>query len=232
MKNIKKYWLFLFVLFFFLITAIISINAQSTDQSNQVVTVSPTLLPSLPLNEAISGNTVNALLELAKSNIERSNLWFTWMLGIAGIILTIITILLAFIGYLVWKHLKQAKQAEDLLTELEKRRKQFNESGQFIADQALMLQALRKRPVKLSTELGKSEVLERAKKNRGFSPILYKAVEDKAVYAIDEYGYKHWIPNPPTLIRLGYSWSDVKQINKDELDNIPTGKNIPDLTEV
>lgn len=223
MNNIKKYGLFLFILLFFILAVTTSINAQSINQSNQIVTMSPTPLPS---NDVAFENTVDTLLELAKSNIERSNLWFTWMLRLAGIILTIITMLLAFIGYLVWKHMGQAKQAEDILTELEKRRKQFDESGQFIADLVLKQKAMRQR----ATKLNKSEISERAKKSRGFSPILYKAAEEKAVYAIDEYGHKHWIPNPPTLMRMGYSWSDVKQISKDELKKIPTGENIPDLT--
>lgn len=186
-----------------------------------------TILISTASSEAQAAQ--NALYELSKANIERVDIWFSWMLGIAGVLGTFLTIALAAIAYLTWTHIKQAKRANEILEEAE--RKRVQESGQFIADIVAKQAAMKQRALKQKAELLRSEVAERAYRHRGFSPILFRAEGQNAVYAMDEYGYKHWIPNPPTLIRMGYSGSDIKQITKEELDKIPTGENIPDLSK-
>lgn len=181
------------------------------------------------ISGTISDKTIGILFDLSKANIEQINVWFSWMLAIAGIILTVITILLGLIAYLTWTHIKQAKRASEVLEDAE--RKRIQETGGFIAASAVKQAAMKQRTTRQKTGLLRSEVADRAYKHRGFSPILFQAVGESPVFAIDEYGYKHWIPNPPTLIRMGYSWSDVKHISKDELDKIQTGENIPDLSK-
>lgn len=46
-----------------------------------------------------------------------------------------------------------------------------------------------------------------------------------AVYKIN-WGIKHWIENPTTLRRLGYTWDDVDNISDFEFNLYPTGKSI------
>lgn len=188
--------------------------------------------------------TTLSLLELSKANIERVDYWFSWMLGVAGVLATFIGIAFLVIAGLTWHHFNQAKKAGKLLDEVEQKRKQFDETARFIqsvAERAKQHEEPEKKSKKSTASqtvsataairkeigLSKSDVAERSKQHRGFSPVLFQAVGDNAVYAVDEYGYKHWIPDPPTLSRMGYSWTDVKQISKEEIDKIPTGHSIP-----
>lgn len=46
-----------------------------------------------------------------------------------------------------------------------------------------------------------------------------------AVYSV-RWGIKHWIENPTTLRKLGYTWDDVDGISGFEFDLYPTGKSI------
>lgn len=185
-----------------------------------------TRLLSLP---ATASSNVDMLSEIAKITIERVDLWFSWMLAIATILLTAITVLIALIAFLTWKHVKQAGQASKLLNQAKKTQKEAEERAQFIAKMASEDKAKLKLKGK-AKGLSPREIVLRARSHRGYAPVLFQANGQAEVYAIDEYGYKHWIPNPPTLTRMGYSWSDVKHITKQELDLIPTGENIPDLS--
>lgn len=178
--------------------------------------------------DRLQENVFNSLFELSKANIERVDLWFSWMLGVAGVFATFIAIAFGAIAYLTWKHFEQAKKAEKLLEETEKKLKA---SDQFLSSLA-QRDAIQQNKKKVAGRgLLRSEVHERALHHRGFAPSLYKIEGDNRVYTIDELGYKHWIPNPPTLTRMGYSGEDIKVITKEEIDNIPTGEHIPDLSK-
>lgn len=170
----------------------------------------------------------NALFELSKANIERVDMWFGRMIDISALIFTAITLILGVVAFLTWRHIDQANKAQKLLDETEKK---LAASDQFLSNLARR-EAIGRRLAKITKQgLLRSEVAERALHHRGFAPALYKTLDDNKVFAVDEYGFKHWIPNPPTLTRMGYSWTDVKQITKEELDKIPTGENIPDLSQ-
>lgn len=173
-------------------------------------------------------NTTNSLLELSKANIERVDMWFNWMLGIAGVLATIIAIAFGALAYLTWKHYEQAKKAGLLLKETEEKLKA---SDRFLSNLARRESDRQRAPNKTVRGLLRSEVAERALNHRGFAPALYKTDGDNRVYAVDELGYKHWIPNPPTLTRMGYSGEDIKVITKEEMDKIPTGEHVPDLNK-
>lgn len=176
----------------------------------------------------MNSDEVRILFDLSKSNLDRVNVWFTWMLGISALVMTVIAILLALIAVLTWRHVKQAQEASKMLDEANKRRKLFDEAGNFLAQSAT------KKKSKLQKEfrgLSADEVRKRAISHRGFGPILFQTEGADAVYAVDDYGFLHWIPNPPTLMRMGYSWADVKQLPKAEIDQMKRGENVPVLSE-
>ena len=166
-------------------------------------------------------NNSDGLYQQAQETILRVDHWFSWMLGIAGVFATLITILLVIIA---WKYFEQSDRANKLLDELEKRAKKLDEKS-------IQLSQIAKLKVKQKKQLSKAEVAKRAKQHRGFESNLFQATGESPVYAVDENNHRHWIPNPATLIRMGYSWSDVKHVSKQELDLMDTGENIPDLSK-
>jgi len=168
---------------------------------------------------------VRILHQLSQNNLQRVDLWFTKMLDLSGLIFTIITILLGISALLIWTHIKQAIKAEKILKEASRLRFEVKESLTYSLTTAP--KALKRRGGRLTLE----EVKEKALLHRGFAPMLLKTERDNAVFAIDEYGVIHWIPNPATLIRMGYSGSDIQMITKEQLDRSPRGVHIPDLSK-
>jgi len=177
-------------------------------------------------NSAISLEEIKVLFDISKANIERIDLWFSWMLGIGGCLFAIFTIFIALIAFLTWKHFDQAKQAAKLLDEVEEKTKQAEERGQYITKLTIEKKSKGEKRIK---KLSKKEIKQRSLSHRGFGPILYKVFGEAPVYAIDENGYRHFIPNPVTLGRMGYSFDDVREITKQKLGLIPKGDDIPNL---
>jgi hypothetical protein len=137
---------------------------------------------------------------------------------------------IVLIAYLTWKHIQQAKQAVELLKEAKTKKEQLaEERAQFITNQFI---AEKQKTKEKGRKLTKEELLHKALSYRGFAPILYKSIDEDAVYAVDETGFRHWIPNPVTLGRMGYTFADVREMPKQELDLIPRDEDIPNLAKL
>jgi hypothetical protein len=181
----------------------IVLASQSADLSSINATISA---------DNYSQHQIETLYELSKNNILSVNSWFGLMLGIATFVLTVLALLIATATWLGWRVSKREEKVEKIQNNVEEER--------------LIKQLAPKRDE--SKRLSANEINKMSKINKGFAHTLLQFYDDPAVYAIDEYGYKHHIPNPETLYKMGYDWSDRKRVTNEFLQNFPKGEPIPD----
>jgi hypothetical protein len=179
-----------------------------------------------------ASNEVNTLYDLSKDNIEKANSWMGTILSISMWVIAGATFILGLLVLLTWNYFDKAKDAQVTLDKVQQtlddiirtENKKLNDFMDFINQYA---------PNKSEgTHLTKEQVMQKAGGQREFAPVLFEGKGSPEVFALDNYGFFHWIRNEARLLAMGYSRSDVRYFDTELMNMVDRGEDIdPLLTE-